>query len=169
MIRKQVAPRENFSSTAALRTGRAKQGDDRRILYGTFDGRLICLDAKTGKPCQGFGTNGAVDLRAGVADEFPTAEYAVTSAPAIYKDLVITGAAVPEYPSKGPSGAVRAFDVRTGKLVWTFHTIPGPGEAGHETWTERCVEGKNGRECVVHHECGRGARFGLFADWFTFV
>ena len=112
----------------------SETGDDRRILFGTFDGRLICLDARTGKACQGFGTNGSVDLRAGVADGFPNAEYAVTSAPAIYKDLVITGAAVPEYPSKGPSGAVRAFDVRTGKLVWTFHTVPGPGEAGHDTW-----------------------------------
>jgi quinoprotein glucose dehydrogenase len=113
-----------------------KTGDDRRILFGTFDGRLICLEAKTGKPCPRFGTNGVVDLRAGVADEFPNAEYAVTSAPAIYKDLVITGAAVPEYPSHGPSGAVRAFDIHTGKLVWTFHTVPQPGEPGHDTWTD---------------------------------
>jgi len=111
-------------------------GDDRRILFGTFDGRLICLDARTGKACSGFGTNGVVDLHTGVAENFPKAEYAVTSAPAIYKDLVITGAAVPEYPSKGPSGAVRAFDIHTGKLAWTFHTVPQPGEAGHETWAD---------------------------------
>jgi len=77
----------------------SETGDDRRILYGTFDGRLICLDAKAGKPCQHFGTDGAINLRAGVADEFPEAEYAVTSPPALYKDLVIVGAAVPEYPS----------------------------------------------------------------------
>src|SRR5437763_4046459 len=101
----------------------SETGDDRRILYGTFDGRMICLNAKNGKPCRDFGSNGAVNLRAGVADEFPDAEYAVTSAPAIFKDLVITGAAVPEYPSKGASGAVRAYNVRTGKLIWTFHTI----------------------------------------------
>jgi membrane-bound PQQ-dependent dehydrogenase (glucose/quinate/shikimate family) len=113
-----------------------EKGNDRRILFGTFDGRLICLEAKSGKVCQGFGKNGAIDLRAGVADDFPKAEYAVTSAPAIYKDLVITGAAVPEYISKGPSGVVRAFDVRSGKLVWTFHTVPAPGEAGHETWAD---------------------------------
>ena len=122
----------------------SETGDDRRILYGTFDGRLLCLDAKSGKPCHGFGANGAVDLRAGVADEFPGKEYAVTSAPAIFKDLVITGAAVPEYPSKGPSGAVRAFNVRTGKLVWTFHTIPQPGEAGHETWKDDAWQGRTG-------------------------
>jgi len=122
----------------------SEKGDDRRILYGTFDGRMICLEAKTGKTCHGFGTNGVVNLRAGVADEFPDTEYAVTSPPALYKDLVITGGAVPEYPSKGPSGAVRAFDVRTGKLVWTFHTIPGPGEAGHETWAEEAWKGRTG-------------------------
>jgi membrane-bound PQQ-dependent dehydrogenase (glucose/quinate/shikimate family) len=122
----------------------SEKGDDRRILYGTFDGHMVCLDAKTGKTCHGFGTNGVVNLRAGVADEFPHTEYAVMSPPALYKDLVITGAAVPEYPSKGPSGAVRAFDVRTGKLVWTFHTIPGPGEAGHETWAEEAWKGRTG-------------------------
>jgi glucose dehydrogenase len=111
-----------------------KTGNDGRILYGTFDGRLIALDAKTGKPCSEFGTDGTVDLRAGIADAYPGAEYSVTSPPAIYQDLVITGAAVPEYPSKGPSGQVRAFDVRSGKLTWTFHTIPRPGEVGHESW-----------------------------------
>jgi len=111
-----------------------KSGDDGRILYGTFDGRLIALDAKTGKPCRAFGKDGTVDLRAGIADAYPAAEYSVTSPPAIYHDLVITGAAVPEYPSKGPSGQVRAFDVRSGKLAWTFHTIPRPGEVGHDSW-----------------------------------
>ena len=125
----------------------SETGDDRRILYGTFDGRLICLEAKSGKPCAGFGANGVVDLRAGVAGEFPGKEYAVTSAPAIFKDLVITGAAVPEYPSKGPSGAVRAFNIRTGKLVWTFHTIPQPDEAGHETWTDNAWREERAPTC----------------------
>jgi len=122
----------------------SETGDDRRILYGTFDRRMICLNAKTGSPCRGFGTNGVVNLRVGVANKFPDAEYAVTSPPAVYKDLVIVGAAVPEYPSRGPSGAVRAFDVRTGQLVWTFHTIPGPGGAGHETWAKEEWRGRTG-------------------------
>lgn len=119
-------------------------GDDRRILFGTFDGRLIALDAKTGKPCRDFGKDGTVDLRAGVADGYPDAEYAVTSPPAIYKDLVITGAALPEYPRKGPSGVVRAFDVRSGKLAWTFHTIPQPGEIGHDSWQEDAWQERTG-------------------------
>jgi quinoprotein glucose dehydrogenase len=105
---------------------------------------LIALDAKTGKPCRDFGKDGTVDLRAGVADGYPGAEYAVTSPPAIYKDLVITGAAVPEYPRKGPSGAVRAFDVRSGKLAWTFHTIPQPGEIGHDSWHEDAWQERTG-------------------------
>ncbi len=121
-----------------------KKGDDRRILFGTFDGRLIALDAKTGKPCHDFGNNGEINLRTGVAEAFPSTEYAVTSPPTIYQDLVITGAAVPEYPSKGPSGAVRAFDVRSGKLAWIFHTIPEPGEAGHETWKEDAWKDRTG-------------------------
>jgi quinoprotein glucose dehydrogenase len=62
------------------------------------------------------------------------AAYRVTSPPAVYQDLVITGALVPESPGRGPSGDVRAFDVRTGKLIWRFHTVPRPGEMGHETW-----------------------------------
>jgi quinoprotein glucose dehydrogenase len=122
----------------------SKNGDDRRILYGTFDGRLIALNAHTGKPCRDFGEGGTVNLRGGVADAFPSAEYSVTSPPAVYQDLVITGAAVPEYPAKGPSGVVRAFDVRSGNLVWTFHTIPQPGEMGHETWQEDAWKDRTG-------------------------
>ena len=119
-------------------------GDDQRILFGTFDGRLVALNAKTGKPCAGFGSNGTINLRAGVADGYPGSQYSVTSPPAIYQDLVISGAAVPEYPSKGPRGVVRAFDVRSGKLVWTFHTIPQPGEVGHETWQEDAWRDRTG-------------------------
>ena len=136
--------KRNFVQHRGVAYWQSATEDDRRILFGTFDGRLICLDAKTGKTCPGFGRDGAVNLRAGVADDFPKAEYAVTSAPAIYKDLVITGAAVPEYPSIGPSGAVHAFDVHTGKLAWTFHTVPQPGEAGHDTWTDESWKGRTG-------------------------
>ena len=109
-------------------------GDDRRILFGTYDGRLIALDAATGKTRSDFGNHGIIDLRDGVEDRPSHKLYAVTSPPAIYRDLVITGAEVPEHPSVGPSGMVRAFNVRTGELAWTFHTVPQPGEVGHETW-----------------------------------
>jgi membrane-bound PQQ-dependent dehydrogenase (glucose/quinate/shikimate family) len=110
---------------------------DKRILAGTVDGRLFALDARTGKPCADFGDGGAVDLRKGVADRYPSSPSwgaRVTSPPAVYKDIVITGWGLPESPSKGASGDVRAFDVRTGRPVWTFHTVPHPGELGHDTW-----------------------------------
>ena len=105
-----------------------------RILFGTMDGRLIALYAKTGLKVPGFGNEGEVNLRAGVADEFPDDTYAETSPPAIFRNLVITGAEVPEGPGRGPRGDVRGWDVHSGNLVWTFHTVPLPGEAGHETW-----------------------------------
>jgi quinoprotein glucose dehydrogenase len=110
---------------------------DRRVLYGTVDGRLIALDAETGKPYPDFGSNGSVDLRAngaGAGADDPVWGARVTSPPAVYRDLVIVGWGLPESPSKGPTGDVRAYNVRTGKLAWTFHTVPRPGEAGHETW-----------------------------------
>jgi membrane-bound PQQ-dependent dehydrogenase (glucose/quinate/shikimate family) len=109
-----------------------------RILFGTVDGRLISLDALTGKPATEFGRGGFVDLRAGGADHWkqdPSWGARVTSPPVVFKDLIIVGWGLPEYPAKGPSGDVRAFSIRTGKLVWTFHTVPRPGEPGNETWS----------------------------------
>ena len=105
-----------------------------RILFGTADGRLIALDAKTGTPAAGFGDNGVVNLRTGITDKFPRAAYGVTSPPTIYRNVVIVGPSTQEGPSLGPSGDPRAYDVRTGKLLWRFHTVPQPGEPGSDTW-----------------------------------
>ncbi len=110
---------------------------DRRILLGTVDGRLYALDAETGKTHPDFGSGGFIDLRAGGAGAWandPVWGARVTSPPVVYKDLVIVGWGLPESPSKGPSGDVRAYHVRTGARAWTFHTVPRPGETGHETW-----------------------------------
>jgi quinoprotein glucose dehydrogenase len=114
-----------------------RRPNDRRIFTGTIDGRLYALDAATGHPVAGFGSAGFVDLRAG--DPFaqpknPAWGARVTSPPAVWRDIVITGWGLPETPGKGPSGDVRAFDARTGREVWRFHTVPRPGEVGHETW-----------------------------------
>jgi len=112
-------------------------GDSRtppRILFGTGDGRLIALDARTGGPAASFGDNGVVNLKAGITDTFANASYGISSPPAIYRDLVIVGPATQEGPSQGPSGDPRAYDVRTGKLLWRFHTVPQPGEPGSGTW-----------------------------------
>ena len=104
-----------------------------RVILAT-EGRLIALDARSGKPAPEFGDNGEVNLKTGVADNYPNAHYAITSPPAIYKGLIILGPSTPETPSKGPSGDPRAFDAKSGKLVWRFHAVPQPGEPGNETW-----------------------------------
>jgi quinoprotein glucose dehydrogenase len=115
-----------------------ESGGDKRIVYGTGDGKLIVLNARNGTALK------TIDLRAGVADKWPRAEYGVTSAPAIYKDLAIVGAMVPESPSHGPSGVIRAFNIRTGDLAWLFHPVPRPGEAGSETWEENAWKDRTG-------------------------
>ncbi|MEP7363523.1 MAG: pyrroloquinoline quinone-dependent dehydrogenase [Acidobacteriota bacterium] len=109
-------------------------GKQKRILYGNLGGKLFSIDAATGEPDSKFGDKGAVDLQAGITDKFPGRRTGMTSPPAIYKNLAICGSIVPDGEALGPSGDVRAFDVRTGQLVWRFHTIPQPGEFGHETW-----------------------------------
>jgi quinoprotein glucose dehydrogenase len=107
------------------------------IVYGTVDGWLIALDAKTGKPVPTFGDQGMVDLKAGVVtDKDPNARLGVTSPVAFYKNYVIPGCSPGERPAFGAECDVRAFDMRTGKVVWTFHTLPRPGEPNHEAWKD---------------------------------
>jgi len=110
----------------------------RRILSGTVDGRVFALDAVDGRPCADFGKAGAVDLREELHGRWPQdpswGTLRITAPPVIYRDLVITGVAQQEYPGRGPYGDVRAFDVRSGREVWRFHTVPRPGEVGHDTW-----------------------------------
>ena len=112
-----------------------------RIIYATVD-RLYALDAMTGVPVAGFGKDGLVNLRDEVADKYPNALYTISSPAAIYKNLAIISPSTQEFGSKGPSGDPRAFDIRTGKQVWRFHTVPQPGEPqdgswGPEGWKER--------------------------------
>jgi quinoprotein glucose dehydrogenase len=99
---------------------------------------LISLDAETGKPVQSFGDNGVVNLAHGLVWEINPKHYTNTSPPVVYKDLVIVGNGVADrlVYKNDPPGDIRAFHARTGKLVWTFHTIPQKGEFGNETWGE---------------------------------
>jgi quinoprotein glucose dehydrogenase len=98
--------------------------------------RLIALDARTGKPVNSFGDNGIVDLSQGLVWQINKLHYTETSPPVVYKDLVIVGNGVGDrlMYKNDPPGDVRAFDARTGKRVWTFHTIPQAGEFGNDTW-----------------------------------
>ncbi len=115
-------------------------GKEERILYVTPGYRLIALDAKTGMPVPSFGRNGAVDLKQDDDQDIDliTGEVGLHSTPVVAKNVVIVGAAhltggVPK-SRKNVKGYVRGFDVRTGKRLWIFHTIPQPGEYGIETW-----------------------------------
>lgn len=109
---------------------------ERRILHGTSDGRLFSLDAKTGQPDPDFGRGGYILLRDGIEYDISKMAYGPTSAPAIAGDVAVLGFSNSEGPPPGAPGDIRAFDVRTGKQVWRFHTIPRPGEVGHETWPQ---------------------------------
>lgn len=103
-----------------------------RILAGVMN-YLYCLDAETGQPIASFGEKGRVDLRKDLRGDFEKNSIALTTPGVVYKDLIIVGGRNPEtHPA--PPGDVRAFDVRTGKLRWSFHTIPHPGEEGYGTW-----------------------------------
>lgn len=96
---------------------------------------LLALDVTTGKPAPGFGEEGRVDLKKGVLDGLPDGRYALQSPPAVFGDVVITGCSNGEgSPSAGAYGDIRGWDAKTGTLLWTFHTVPRPGEPGSETW-----------------------------------
>ncbi|MBD2753033.1 outer membrane protein assembly factor BamB family protein [Spirosoma validum] len=113
-----------------------EEGTDKRILYSAGP-TLYAINALTGEPVAQFGKNGEVDLREGLLDnatvDITKLSVSATSPGVIYKDLLVLGATVSEYGDAAP-GHVRAFDIRTGKIRWTFHTVPQPGEAGYETW-----------------------------------
>jgi glucose dehydrogenase len=96
---------------------------------------LLALDAATGKPAPGFGREGRLDLKAGVLGDLKDGRYALQSPPAIFGDVVITGCSNGEgSPTAGAYGDIRGWDAQTGKLLWTFHTVPRPGDAGADTW-----------------------------------
>jgi quinoprotein glucose dehydrogenase len=111
-----------------------ESGSDKRILY-TAGSYLYALDARTGKVVQSFGSGGRVDLHDGLDRDVSKQRVASTTPGVIFKDLLILGTSVDEGPGPTPPGHVRAYDVRSGKIAWIFHTIPHPGEKGYETWS----------------------------------
>jgi quinoprotein glucose dehydrogenase len=134
--RGESAPRQLSGHGVAYWT----DGRDERVLYVTPGYRLVALDAKTGVPVPSFGTNGMVDLKLDDDQEIDlvTGEVGLHSTPTVAKNVVIVGAAHMEGGAptsrKNVKGFVRGFDVRTGKRLWIFHTIPRPGEFGVDTW-----------------------------------
>jgi quinoprotein glucose dehydrogenase len=108
-------------------------GTQARLFVGVMS-FLYCLDPATGKPVSQFGEGGRLDLRKGLGREPSSAQSIYLTSPGvIYKDLIIVGGRNPE-SLPAPPGDIRAFDVKTGALRWSFHTIPHPGEQGYQTW-----------------------------------
>src|SRR6187200_901038 len=117
---------------------------DNRVLYVTPGYRLIALNAKTGVPVKSFGKDGVVDLKVGVVVgtgqqiDLETGEIGLHSTPTVVKDTIIVGSSMKEGMTitthNNTKGLVRAYDARTGKVLWTFNTIPRPGEFGNDTW-----------------------------------
>jgi quinoprotein glucose dehydrogenase len=117
---------------------------DERILYVTTGYRLVELNAKTGAPISTFGKDGIVDLKQGAVTgidqqiDLETGEIGLHATPTVVKDVVIVGSSFKEgtqvLTHNNTKGMVNAFDVRTGKKLWQFNTIPKPGEFGNDTW-----------------------------------
>jgi len=109
-------------------------GSDRRILYGNGQW-LHAIDARTGKLIEGFGDHGRVDLSAGLGRDVRGLAIQANTPGVIYRDLIILSMRVGEGPAPAAPGHIRAYNVRTGKMEWIFHTIPYPGDPGYEAWT----------------------------------
>ena len=129
-------------------------GTEERILYVTPGYQLIALDASTGRPIVDFGLNGIIDLRDTLDQNvnYETDHIGLHSPPAIAKNVVVVGAAhspfAPPDQKSNVNGYVRGFDVISGELLWTFHTVPQPGELGYETWLEGSAQRAGGNSGV---------------------
>jgi quinoprotein glucose dehydrogenase len=143
-VRGENAPRPGAGRGVAYWAG--ANGADRRVIYVTPGYRMLALDARTGTPIPAFGRNGAVDLKLEDDQEIDldTTELGLNATPLVVGDVIVVGAAhrpgsVPR-TMRNAKGYVRGYDVRTGKRLWIFHTIPKPGEFGYETWQEGSAE-----------------------------
>jgi quinoprotein glucose dehydrogenase len=163
--RAAIAPRQ--LSGRGLSYWSDGRGDD-RIVFVTTGYRLVELNAHNGVPISGFGKDGIVDLKVGMVTgtgkqiDLETGEAGLHSTPTVVKDVVIVGSSFKEgmtvVTRDNTKGLARAFDVRTGKLLWTFNTIPRPGEFGNETWENNswAVNGNTGvwTQITVDEELG---------------
>jgi quinoprotein glucose dehydrogenase len=115
-----------------------RNGDDERVVILTAFAHMIALDAKTGKPVPSFGRDGWVDLAQGLRRPVDRDYYTMSSPPVIVRDVIVVGSSVMDWWGHRPSppGDVRGFDVRSGRLLWTFNTVPQTGEPGVETWEQ---------------------------------
>ena len=117
-------------------------GTRKRIIGGSHDARLISVDAETGKPDPEFGVNGRVAVTDGLPYAEPMKNYAINSSPVVVKNVIISGSNINDGPlvKEQPRGDIFGFDARTGKKLWTFHSVPQKGEFGYDTWEDGAAE-----------------------------
>jgi len=143
-------PNSDVPSTRGIAYWPGGDGFAPSIIFGARSGLLYSIKAADGTRNSFFGENGAITLKTPeVMQTGMNAAYSLLSSPTIYKNLIITGAGTGEGPGgsnggSGPAGDARAWDARTGKLVWTFHTVPRPGEFGYDTWEENSAKNRSG-------------------------
>jgi quinoprotein glucose dehydrogenase len=115
-----------------------------RLYSGVREGRMVALDARTGVVVTDFGERGYVDLKQSVRGDVD-GPFMLDSPPVVYRDIVITGGSNGEgSPSTGLYGDIRGWDARSGKLLWSFHTVPRAGEPGVETWEGESWKNRSG-------------------------
>ncbi len=116
-------------------------GKDKRVFHNSADGRLIAIDAKTGKAAEGFGDKGWVDLRKGIIEGTPVTDVGSVSPALVVGDIIVVQVIPGGARNKeSAAGHIRGFDVRTGELKWTFHTVPKKGEYGYDSWENGAAE-----------------------------
>ena len=131
-------PKFDKSTRVSLYTSRGiaywRDAERKRIFLGDQMARLFAIDVKTRKPDPEFGENGMLNLKEGMTEKFPHLRYNLTSPVAVCGDVVVAGSRVSDSEPAGPPGDIRGFDARTGEQRWRFHSVPRPGEVGHDTW-----------------------------------
>lgn len=129
----ETGPNNGIITNRGLNYWESADHKDRQLLFAV-NNFLQALDAKTGMPIRSFGANGRTDLREGLGRDPKTLALVQSTTPGkVYQNLLILGSATNQEYDSAP-GDIRAYDVRTGKLAWTFHTVPHPGEYGYESW-----------------------------------
>ncbi|MES3018430.1 MAG: PQQ-binding-like beta-propeller repeat protein [Bacteroidota bacterium] len=129
--------RQSYGLNACRGIALLKGENDEHSIYYTVGSSLFCINSKTGKIVETFGTGGRVQLHEGLelGRDITNLRVTSTSPGMIYKDLIILGTSLSEDEEAAP-GHIRAYDVRTGKMKWMFRTIPKPGEVGHDSWED---------------------------------
>lgn len=115
-----------------------------QIVFGSNDGKLFSINAETGAPNQAFGDNGVININTEDIMRGLPGRNRLASPPIVFRNLVILGGSTQEVPALGPAGDIRAFDMRTGERVWTFHSVPREGERFIETWAGESWKNRTG-------------------------